>query len=83
MKETLRLKYYVEEGGVENYENLNSSIAGRNISIYDAYNFYCKFFSSMNGKQIVSKSYFDKYVFENLAVYITDSRYISSDWIVE
>jgi hypothetical protein len=83
MKETLRLKYYVEEGGVENYENLNSSIAGRNISIYDAYNFYCKFFSGMNGKQIVSKSYFDKYVFENLAVYITDSRYICSDWILE
>jgi hypothetical protein len=82
LKDTLRLKYYSEYNIVSNYERISSPIEGRNISIYDAYNYYCKFFSTINGKLIVSKSYFEKYIIEILCEYIIDSKYISSDWII-
>jgi len=82
LKDTLRLKYYNEYNNVSNYERVNSPIDGRNISIYDAYNYYCKFFSNINGKLIVSKSYFERYIMEILCEYIIDSKYISSDWII-
>jgi len=59
----------------------NVSITGRHISIYDAYNFYCKYFSGMEKKQIVNKSYFEKYVFEHLMDYVVDGKFIRSDWI--
>jgi hypothetical protein len=82
LKDTLRLKYYNEYNNVSNYERVTSPIDGRNISIYDAYNYYCRFFSTINGKLIVSKSYFEKYIMEILCEYIIDSKYISSDWII-
>jgi replication factor C subunit 1 len=82
LKDTMRLKYYTEYNNVSNYERVTSPIDGRNISIYDAYNYYCRFFSTINGKLIVSKSYFEKYIMEILCEYIIDSKYISSDWII-
>jgi hypothetical protein len=82
LKDTMRLKYYNEYNNVSNYERVTSPIDGRNISIYDAYNYYCRFFSTINGKLIVSKSYFEKYIMEILCEYIIDSKYISSDWII-
>jgi len=82
LKDTLKLKYYTEYNNVSNYERVSSPIDGRNISIYDAYNYYCKFFSTINGKLIVSKSYFEKYIMEILCDYIIDSKYISSNWII-
>lgn len=53
------------------------------ISIYDAYIFYCKYANQIhnNNEQIVSKSYFEKYVLENLVDYIVSSKYISIDWV--
>jgi len=54
-----------------------------NISIYESYKYYCKFSSTINNsttKLIVSKSFFEKYVFDNLSQYIIDSKFISSDW---
>ena len=82
LKDTLRLKYYTEYNHVSNYERVTCPVDGRNISIYDAYNYYCRFFSTINGKLIVSKSYFEKYIMEILCEYIIDSKYISSDWII-
>ena len=81
MKNTIRMKYYIAYGGIENYERPTTPLNGMNISIYDAYNYYCKFFSTVNNKLIVSKSYFEKYVFDNLSEYIVDSKFINSDWI--
>ena len=53
-----------------------------NISIYDAYRFYCKYYSNLNtvNKLIVSKAYFEKYVFDNLSQYIVDSKFLSYEW---
>jgi len=42
------------------------------ISIYDAYSFYCKQRNAMN----VSKSYFEKYLFDNLGEYIVDGKFL-------
>lgn len=65
----------------------------RNVSIYDAYLFYCKYASSSsstdltnilnNQKQIASKAYFEKYIFDNYQEYIIDSKFISNEWYVE
>jgi hypothetical protein len=62
----------------------------KNISIYDAYSFYCKYASMSssndltnlhnNQKQIASKAYFEKYIFDNYQEYIIDSKFISCDW---
>jgi len=54
-----------------------------NRSIYEAYKYYCKFSSNLNNsttKLIVSKSFFEKYVFDNLSQYIVDSKFISYEW---
>jgi hypothetical protein len=53
------------------------------ISIYDAYIFYCKYANQIhnNNEQIVSKSYFEKYVFENLVDFVVNSKYISMNWV--
>ena len=60
----------------------------QNISIYDAYIFYCKSVSGSqttnvtnnNRRQIISKGYFEKYIFDNYQEYIIDSKFISGDW---
>lgn len=59
----------------------NSSVK---ISIYDAYIFYCKYAGQNhnNNEQIVSKSYFEKYLFENLFDFIVNSKYISMEWVI-
>ena len=59
-----------------------SPSANCNISIYDAYIFYCKLYSTqhLHQKQIVSKSYFEKYVFDNLSEYIVESKFLSMEW---
>lgn len=81
LKEHILSKYYKEHGSIMNYERISSPLSGHNISIYDAYKYYCTFYSSQN-KPIVNKSYFEKYVFDNLAYYIFDSKFISSDWLI-
>ena len=53
-----------------------------NISIYDAYRYYCKYYSNLSSvnKLIASKAYFEKYVFDNLSQYIVDSKFLSYEW---
>jgi len=54
----------------------------KHISIYDAYTFYCKYFSSLINKRFVNKAYFEKYVFENLTDHVIDAKFISYEWLL-
>ena len=53
------------------------------LSIYDAYLFYCKFYSSPSKKTpfLVSKTYFDKYMMENYNEYILEDGILSREWM--
>jgi hypothetical protein len=67
------------------YKNniVNSPSINNNVSIYDAYNFYCKYTSNNEyDRQVVSKSYFEKYIFDNLSNYVIDSKFISMLWYI-
>jgi hypothetical protein len=63
---------------------LQSPSLRNNISIYDAYRYYCRYYNTLNDQEnkslIVSKSYFEKYVFDNLSQYIIDSKFLSYEW---
>jgi hypothetical protein len=55
-------------------------------TIYDAYVWYCKYYSDMkhcimDKHPIVSKLYFEKYIMENIGIYVIDDKYLSSEWI--
>ena len=57
-----------------------------NISIYDAYVLYCKYYANddiQSKHNLVSKSYFEKYIYENLGDYIIDNKFISTEWFYE
>jgi hypothetical protein len=68
----------------DNYSNKN-----QNISIYDAYLYYAKYYSVFNTnnetihKHLVSKSYFEKYVFDNMSNYLIEFKFISMEWYNE
>jgi hypothetical protein len=57
-----------------------------NISIYDAYVFYCRFYSSKTTLNrtvkpfIVSKNYFEKFMLENYSEFIVDSCILLNEW---
>jgi hypothetical protein len=55
------------------------------LSIYDAYLFYCKFYSNTSKKTpfLVSKSYFDKYMMENFSDFITEDGILQREWMDE
>ena len=53
------------------------------VSIYDAYVFYCKYNRSKNTLNIVHKSYFEKYVSEHMRDFIVESGIISKLWFAK
>lgn len=69
LKESIRHKH-------NNELRPTSPSSNMNYSIYDAYSFYCK----QNNSQNVSKSYFEKYIFDNFNQYIVDSKFLSYEW---
>jgi hypothetical protein len=69
LKELIRYQYNNELRPTSPGNNMN-------YSIYDAYSFYCK----LNNSQNVSKSYFEKYIFDNFNQYIVDSKFLSCEW---
>lgn len=81
MKDQLQNDHYASNGESGTFYN---------VSIYDAYLYYCKFttkksninLSNMLNKesQIVSKAYFEKYIFDNYSEYVIDNKFISSKW---
>lgn len=89
MKEMVRNNYSIDKPA----DRSASPGIYRNISIYDAYLFYCKNMSSSPmtnpsvqpavsamRKQVVSKSYFEKYIYDNYYDYIVDSKFLSPEW---
>lgn len=81
MKNSIREKNG-QKNGQQNSDRSQTPSLRSNISIYDAYRFYCKYYSNLNtvNKLIVSKAYFEKYVFDNLSQYIVDSKFLSYEW---
>jgi hypothetical protein len=81
MKNSIREKHIAQNEG-----RPQSPSSRNNISIYDAYRYYCKYYSNINNltnKLIVSKSYFEKYVFDNLSDFIIDSKFLSYEWYTD
>lgn len=81
-KQHVRRKIYTKYANIYNYERTCSPLDGNTISIMDAYNYYCQQHSAIPAKLIVGKSYFEKYVFENLYEYVIDSKFLSVDWVI-
>jgi hypothetical protein len=86
MKSTIRNEYTISN----DIDRVSSPCIYRNISIYDAYLYYSKYTSIpvtatpsthvSSRRQIASKAYFEKYIFDNYQEYIIESKFISSDW---
>ena len=88
------MKLYLQNEYMNNIDSSHSRVSSpaiyRNISVYDAYTYYCKYISTPSvpppmtsrRRQIVSKAYFEKYIFDNYQEYIIDSKFISCDWYV-
>ena len=88
------MKLYLQNEYMNNNDSPHSRVSSpaiyRNISVYDAYTYYCKYISTPSvpppmtsrRRQIVSKAYFEKYIFDNYQEYIIDSKFISCDWYV-
>lgn len=59
-----------------------SPSVNRNIAIYDAYIFYCKYYTNTSDTYhlIVSKAYFEKYIFDTQVQYVIDDKFLSCDW---
>lgn len=76
-----QMKDYIRDSNTSGLVSLYST------SIYDAYVWYCKYYSetSTHGvfekHPLVSKSYFEKYVMENIGIYVVDDKYLSNEWI--
>jgi len=73
--------------------NSNNNIAttiSANVPIYDMYLYYCKFVSNSSNinlseltsyqKQIVSKTYFEKYIYDNYSEFIVDNTFLTPEW---
>ena len=75
MKGALRETHAVTE------RSLSPSV-NRNIAIYDAYIFYCKYYTNSSDTYhlIVSKAYFEKYIFDTQMPYVIDDKFLSCDW---
>jgi hypothetical protein len=48
--------------------------------IYEAYLYYCKQKEQMRNKMIVSKSYFEKWILENMSESVIDDKFIAKEW---
>lgn len=93
-KEFLSAKYNPYMGSIytmdtyDKYDNSSNSCDIK-ISIYDAYIYYCNYSYSIHKthEQNVSKSYFEKYIYEHLTAYIkedvdaTNTKYIFFEWL--
>ena len=51
------------------------------VSFDDAYNYYYKFCNQHSVKFVVSKRYFEKYLYYKLADYIVYDKFIQPDWV--
>jgi len=65
-------------------EQMRECVRDTNISVYDSYVWYCKYYSTLCGEKhpIVSKSYFEKYVEDNIGIHGDESKYLSREWLL-
>jgi hypothetical protein len=75
------MKGMLRETHTGSERSLSPSV-NRNIAIYDAYIFYCKYYTNTSdtGHLIVSKAYFEKYIFDTQMQYVIDDKFMSCDW---
>jgi len=52
------------------------------ISFDDAYNYYVKFCNSKSYKFIISKRYFEKYLYSKMSGHIVYENFIETDWLI-
>jgi len=52
------------------------------ISFDDVYNYYCKYCSSNSNKFVVSKRYFEKYLYTKISDCIVYEKFIDTNWIL-
>lgn len=79
MRDTLRMNHYERNASMR-----SMSPSSINVSIYDTYNFYCKYHTHKGEPDSlkVSKVYFEKYIFDNMSEFVTDNRFLSSEWYI-
>jgi hypothetical protein len=69
------------------FEFIKEQVKAKNnlalISFDDAYNYYYKHCSANSRKFIVSKRYFEKYLYFNLSQHIVYEKFIETDWILK
>jgi hypothetical protein len=75
------MKGVLRETHMGTERSLSPSV-NRNIAIYDAYIFYCKYYTNSSDTYhlIVSKAYFEKYIFDTQMQYVIDDKFMSCDW---
>jgi len=75
------MKGVLRETHTRTERSLSPSV-NRNIAIYDAYIFYCKYYTNSSDTYhlIVSKAYFEKYIFDTQMQYVIDDKFLSCDW---
>ena len=74
VKSTLLEKKVIKENECEHMSTL--------ISFDDAYNYYYKYCGSLLKKMIVSKRYFEKYLYENIQEHIIYEKFIETEWFL-
>lgn len=73
---------------LDNFKEYNlqfhNTASQQRVSIFDAYQYYCKYYNSPSFHGtftlVVSKSYFEKYIAENLSEYILDEKFLQAEW---
>ena len=53
------------------------------ISFDDAYNYYVKFCNSKSYKFIISKRYFEKYLYSKMNEHIVYEKFIETEWLID
>jgi hypothetical protein len=62
----------------QSFQNKNTTL----LSIDDAYNYYCRFMDDKSSKFIVSKRYFEKYLYVKIPEFIVYDTFINSQWFL-
>jgi hypothetical protein len=62
----------------KSFQNKNTTL----LSIDDAYNYYCRFMNDKCSKFIVSKRYFEKYLYVKIPEFIVYETFIINQWFL-
>ena len=87
LRETMKNEYSSKQSNTR----MHSPGIAPNVSIYDTYNYYCKYHNTKQIHtnnttpqiQVVSKVYFEKYIFDHYCEFIVDNKFLSSSWYMD